>query len=72
MKWQQKLAKPKKDHTSLTLVGVGQLAIPSSLTGSMASCPGLTIIPRYFISEEVNWHFFSFRWRSSSFIHCST
>ena len=64
--------KPKKDHTSLTLVGVGQLAFPLSLTGSMASCPDLTIMPRYSTFEEANWHFSSFRWRSNSFICCST
>ena len=61
MKWWYKLVKSKKDRTSLTLVGVGQLAIPSSLTGSMGSCLGLTIILRYSTSKEVNWHFSSFR-----------
>ena len=64
--------KPKKDCTSLTLVGVGQLAIPLSLTGSMASCLGLIIMLRYSTSEEANLHFSSFRWRSNSFICCST
>ena len=46
---------------SLTLVEVGQLAMPSSLTGSMAGCPGLTIILRYSTSLVLNLHFASFR-----------
>ena len=46
---------------SLTLVGVGQLAMPLSLTGSMAGCSGLTIIPRYSTSLVLNFHFSSFR-----------
>ena len=46
MKWQQKLVKPRKDLISLTFSGVGQLVIPSSLMGSMASGPDLTIILR--------------------------
>ena len=61
-----------EEGASLTLVGVGQLAMPSSLTGSMASCPGFTIIPRYLTSSVANLHFSSFRWRSSSVMHCKT
>ena len=54
-------AKPRKDCTSLTVEGMGQLAIPATLTRSMARDPGLTIIPRYSISETLKEHVSSFR-----------
>ena len=57
----QKLAKPRKDQTSFTLVGTGHCAMPSSLTGPMVSSPGLMIIPRYSTSEEVKLHFSNLR-----------
>ena len=56
----------------LVIRGVGQLAMPSSLTGSMASWPGLTIILRYLTSSVANLHFSSFKWRSSSVMRCKT
>ena len=46
---------------SLTVEGIGQSAIPATLTGSMARDPGLTIIPRYSTSETLKEHFSSFR-----------
>ena len=46
---------------SLTVEGVGQSAIPATLTGSIAKDPGFTIIPRYSTSETLNKHFSSLR-----------
>ena len=46
---------------SLTVEGVGQSAIPATLTGSMARDPGLIIIPRYLTLETLNKHFSSLR-----------
>ena len=66
------VGKAKEGRTSLTLVGVGQLAMPSSFTGSMANCLGLTIIPRYLTSSVANLHFSSFKWRSNSAMCCKT
>ena len=63
---------PKKERTSLTLEGVGHCAIPFNLTGSIASWPGLTIIPRYSTVVAAKVHFSSLRWRSSSTIRCRT
>ena len=63
---------PRKEQTSLTLEGVGHCAMLFNLTGSIASWPGLTIIPKYSTIVAVKVHFSSLRWRSSSIIHCRT
>ena len=46
--------------------------MPFNLTGSIASWPGLTIIPRYSTVVATKVHFSSLRWRSSSIIHRRT
>ena len=46
---------------SLTLEGVGHCAMPFNLTGSIASWPGLTIIPKYSTVAAVKVHFSSLR-----------
>jgi hypothetical protein len=47
----------RKKQMVLTVVGVGQEAIPSSLTRSMARVPGLTIILRYSTLAVAKLHF---------------
>ena len=46
---------------SLTFVEVGHFAMPSSFTGSMVSCPGQTIIPRYSTSVAAKVYFSNFK-----------
>ena len=63
------MVKVRKGSDILDFLGVGQLVIPSSLTGSMASWLGLMIIPRYSTSVVAKQHFSSLRWRSSSVMY---
>ena len=63
---------PKKEQTSLTLEEVGHCTMSFNLTGSIASWPGLTIIPKYSIVIAAKVHFSSLRWRSSLIICCRT
>ena len=46
---------------SLTLEGVGHCTMPFNLTRSIASRPGLTIIPKYSIIDAAKVHFSSLR-----------
>ena len=46
---------------SLTLEGVGHCAMLFNLTGSIASWPGLTIIPKYSTVAAAKVHFSNLR-----------